>query len=310
MVRRVCGAGGEIHECRLVGRHRLLVLDPGARLVGHVRHEMVVGIVREFDLCCAVEQERRPLVRLAAEEAIELVKALARRPTVGRTGDARLPNRGLVPFAEGARGIAIEAQHLGQRSGGGRDLPGGAGEAGRHFRDEPHVHGVMVAPGLERRARGGAQCRGVEVGVAQAVFCKFIQCLHGHRPAERIGHAKSKIVDQHDDHVRRTGGRLHLEAGRHLRVAGIDLGNGRPRRHRHRQHAPIKLHLLCPRGMRHAGACHGKWQAGEQKGPQRCIHGGSPKLAFISRKQRRELYLTISISPGRHVLSNHGSSGP
>ena len=157
-----------------------------------------------------------------------------------------------MPFAEGARGIAIEAQHLGQRCGGGGDLPGGAGEAGRHFRDEPHVHGVMVAPGLERCTRRRTQGRRVEIGVAQAVLRKFVQCLHGDRPAERIGHAKSKIVDQHDDHVGRTGGRLHLEAGRHLHIPGIDRGDGLARRFGHRQHAAINLHLLAPeRGTAH-----------------------------------------------------------
>ena len=82
VVRRVGGAGGEVDEERLVGRHRLLVLHPGDGLVRHVGHEVVVRIVRQLDLGDAVVEEGRPLVGLAADEAVELVEALAGRPAV------------------------------------------------------------------------------------------------------------------------------------------------------------------------------------------------------------------------------------
>ena len=41
VMRRVGGAGREVDEERLVGDQRLLLADPGDRLVGHVFHEVV-----------------------------------------------------------------------------------------------------------------------------------------------------------------------------------------------------------------------------------------------------------------------------
>ena len=54
------------------------------RLLRHVGHEVVVRVVGQFDLRDPVVQVRCPLVRLAAEEAVELVEALARGPAVIR----------------------------------------------------------------------------------------------------------------------------------------------------------------------------------------------------------------------------------
>ena len=93
VVRRVRGARREVDEERLVGRQRLLVLDPGHRLVRHVGHEVVVRVVRQLDLGDAVVEVGRPLVGLAADEAVELVEALVGRPAVEGAGDARSPRR-------------------------------------------------------------------------------------------------------------------------------------------------------------------------------------------------------------------------
>ena len=49
MMRRVRGAWSEVDEERLVRRQRLLELHPGDRMVGHVGHEVVAGIVRRLD---------------------------------------------------------------------------------------------------------------------------------------------------------------------------------------------------------------------------------------------------------------------
>ena len=114
----VGGAGGEVDEERLVGRHGLLELQPGDGLVGHVGHEVVVRVIGEFDRGDAVEQIGCPLVGLAADEAVELVEALAGGPAVVGTGDAGFPGGGLVPFAEGGGGVAVEAEHFGDRGDG------------------------------------------------------------------------------------------------------------------------------------------------------------------------------------------------
>ncbi len=107
VVRRVRRAGSEVDEGGLVGRHGLLVPDPGPRLVRHVGHEMVFRVVRQFEVRDAVVDQRRPLVGLAAEETVELVEALPRRPAVERPRDADLPGRGLVPLAERGRAVAV-----------------------------------------------------------------------------------------------------------------------------------------------------------------------------------------------------------
>ena len=131
---------------------------------------MIVRIVRQFDLGDAIIQVRRPLVRFAADKTVELVEALVRRPAVEGAGDAGLPRGGLVPLAERRGAVAVQAQHFRHRGRRVGDLAGGAREAGRHLGDESHVHGVMVAAGLERGARRRAQCRGMEVVVAQSVL--------------------------------------------------------------------------------------------------------------------------------------------
>ena len=84
MVWCVGGAGGKIDEERLVRRERLLVLGPVDRLIGHVGGEVVVGVGGRLDLGRAVVEQRRPLIGFAADEAIELVEAGVRRPTVER----------------------------------------------------------------------------------------------------------------------------------------------------------------------------------------------------------------------------------
>ena len=129
MMRRMGGARCEIHEERLVRRERLLELHPGDGLVGHVGHEVVAGVVRRGDAGHAVIERGIPLVGLAAEEAVELVEARARRPAVGRPGDADLPRRGLVVLAEEGGAVTVQAQHLGERRDGVGPLPGIARKA-------------------------------------------------------------------------------------------------------------------------------------------------------------------------------------
>ena len=98
----------------LSGVRDFLESHPVDRLIGHVGHEVVVRVLREFDLFMSVIDGRRPLVRFAADEAVELVEAGAGRPAVGRPGGADLPGGGLVVLAEGGRAVAVEPQHLGQ----------------------------------------------------------------------------------------------------------------------------------------------------------------------------------------------------
>ena len=161
-------AGRVVDEERLVGRHRLLRLDPVDRLVGHVHGEVVVLHLRRLDLDQPVVDERIPLVGLAADEAVELVEALVRGPAIERSRHAGLPRGRLVPLAERAGAVAVEPQHLGEWRDAVRVLPGVAGKRRRRLHDRAGVDGVMVPPGLERVARRRAQRRRVEVVEAQS----------------------------------------------------------------------------------------------------------------------------------------------
>ncbi len=248
MMRRVGRAGREVNEGRFVRRQGLRVLDPGPRLLRHVGHEVVVRVVGQFDLRDAVVQVRRPLVRLAPEETVELVEALARGPAVIRPRDAGFPGSRLMPLAEGAGRIAVEPQRLGERRGRVRDLAGGAREAGRHLGNEGHVDRVVVAAALERRARRRGKRRRVEVVVAQPVLREAVERLGLDGPAERTGRAEAQVVDQHDDHVGRALRGLDVEGRRHLRLARVNLGIGRPLGLGDRQHGAVERRLGGARG--------------------------------------------------------------
>ena len=129
VMRRMRGARCKVDEERPVRRQRLLVADPGHCLVGHVGQEVVIGVIRQLHRVHAVIDEWRPLVRLAAQKAVELVESLVGRPAVERTRDARLPGRELVPLSEGPGAVAVETQDLGQWGYAVRDLavfPGNA----------------------------------------------------------------------------------------------------------------------------------------------------------------------------------------
>ena len=196
MVRGVRRARREVHEEGLVRRQRLLELHPGDRLVRHVGHEVVVRVPRDLDRVHAVVEVRRPLVGLAAEEAVELVEPGPRRPAVGRTGGADLPGRRLVVLAEEAGAVAVEAQHLGERRHVVRALPRVARERRGRLGDPAHVVHVVVAAAEQRRPRRRADRRRVELVVAQPRLRQAVGGRHVDRPAERARHAEAHVVDR------------------------------------------------------------------------------------------------------------------
>ena len=63
-------------------------LRPLDRLVGHVGHEVVVRVLRQLDAAHVLVDGRGPLVRFAADEAVELVEARSGSASgrSGRTG--------------------------------------------------------------------------------------------------------------------------------------------------------------------------------------------------------------------------------
>ena len=150
------GSGGEVNEERLVGHERLLLADPADRLVGHVLHQVIALFRRllDFDRGRPLVERRIPLVRLAADEAVEVLEAAAAgRPGVERSRRAGLPHRHLMAFAELRRGVAVQLQRLGDRRAGVRQDRAVAWRAAGDLRDAAHADRVMVAPGQQRLAR-------------------------------------------------------------------------------------------------------------------------------------------------------------
>ena len=163
-----------------------------------------------------------PLVGLAAIEAVELVKARTCRPAIGRPGGADLPGRGLVVLAEEAGTVAVQAQHLRQRCDVVRSLSRVAREGSGRFGDAAHVVHVVVAAGEQCGPRRRTDRGGVELIVAQPVRGETLGGRHAHRSAESTGHAEAHVVHEDDEHVRRSCGRLDLEARRRCGIAGVE----------------------------------------------------------------------------------------
>ena len=150
MVRGVGGARREVDEERLVRRQRLLLADPGDRLVGHVLHQVVAlfGRLRHLDRRGAFEKCRIPLVRLSADEAVEVFEAAAAaRPGVERPDRAGLPDWDFVAFAELRGRVAVQLQGPSNRRGAvGQDRVV-ARRAGGDLGDAAHADGMVVAAG-------------------------------------------------------------------------------------------------------------------------------------------------------------------
>ena len=153
MVRRMNCTRRVVDEERSVRGQGLLVLDPGDGLIGHIGEEVIIRVVGQLNLVGTVVDKRRPLVGFATQEAVELVESLTCRPAIEWARGARLPGGRFVPLAEGSRAVAVEAQHLGDRSDIVGNLAGVAGKCRARFDDRAHVVDMVVAPAFDRRAR-------------------------------------------------------------------------------------------------------------------------------------------------------------
>ena len=75
---------------------------------------MLVGVV-------AFDELGVPLVGFTADEPVEVVEALARRPMIERSGERRLWVRDQVPLADARGRVAVLAQDLGHECRGLRN---------------------------------------------------------------------------------------------------------------------------------------------------------------------------------------------
>ena len=226
VVRCVDGPGRVVDEEWLVRRHRLLRFDPVDRLVGHVRREVVPLRLRRRHARHTIVDQRIPLIRLASDEAVELVEALMGRPAVEGSGHARLPRRGLVPLAERTGAVAVQPKHLRQGRHAIRNGARVAGKRRRGLHDRTGVRLVMVAARLERHPRRRTERRRVEIVVSQPALRELVEggCLQ--RTAKRARCAKAEVVDQDDHDVGCALGRCDLESRGRRDIARVQLGVG------------------------------------------------------------------------------------
>ena len=210
VVRSVGGSWSEVHEEGLVGHERLLLADPLDRLVGHVLGEVVALLRRLLGLHRrrALVDRGVVLVRLAADEAVEVLEAAAAgRPSVEGPHRARLPDRHLVALAELRRRIAVQQQRLRERRtgiGANRVVPG---RRGGELGDDAHPHRVVVAAGQQRWPRRSAQRRRVEAVVLETLSGETLGRRRRARTAERARRGEADVVEQNDKNVRRSVGR-------------------------------------------------------------------------------------------------------
>ena len=225
---RVGGAGGEIGEDRPVRGDRFLLADPADAVVGQVARQLVAlfGRLVRFDRRRAAVERREELVRLAADEPVEIVEPHVGRPAVERAGGGGLVVGDVVVLAEPGRGVAVLVQDLGDGGGAVGNEPAVPGIAAGNFLDDAGADAVVVAPGQQRGARRRAEGGGVEGAVAQPVLRQPLQRRALDRPAEGAQPAEPDVIEQHQQDVRRAGRRLlgRREVGGRVGIGQPDLG--------------------------------------------------------------------------------------
>src|SRR5262245_1019990 len=210
MMRRMTVTGGEVHQERIVRRDRMLGPNPVDGAISHVVDKNVVRVAeRRQNRLCVLEQGGMPVVRIAAQEAVEVFKAETACPLVEWSGCALLPVRNQMVFAEPRRVVAVARENVadGARALGNDRIV--AGIAGCKLRDGAVADAVMVASRKKGGARRGAQCGGVELIVANPALVNSLQARRRDRAAEGAGCAEAGVIGHDQQYVRRTLGRSY-----------------------------------------------------------------------------------------------------
>ena len=224
MMRRVRGAGHVVAEERLARVNLVDPVHPIDGVVGHAGDEVPARLALEgIDLGRVAEQVRLPLVRVAADEPVEILEAHAGRPLVERPDRAGLEGRRVVVLAEPGGGEAIVQQDAAD----GRLVLGDdavvAREAGGLLGDHAEASRVMIAAGDQRSARRRTERGGIDLGVAQPVLR---DAIHGRRrddTAVGAGHGEAGVVGHDEQDVGRALGRHDARRPPRFRLEGVVL---------------------------------------------------------------------------------------
>ena len=203
LVRRMAAARHIIEEERLVGRGGVELPHVMDGVVREIGGEVVTGLADpRINRARVAVEIGRPLVGLAAEEAIKVLEAQSDRPLVEGPGRAVLVGRNVVVLAEPGCRVAVVAKNPADRGVLRTDDGIVARIAGRQFADHAIADLVMVAPGDQRRARRRAKGGRVEFGVAQARRRDAVERRRRYDAAERAGNAVALVVGHDEQDVR------------------------------------------------------------------------------------------------------------
>ena len=248
LVRRVRAAGRVVDEPGLFLVLRAHLVEPAHRLIGDVVRPVVLLAVlalRDAEGRVVLCDDRVVLARLAAEDAPEVVEAPGVRPAVERPGCPLDVIGSQVPLAEPRGRVTVPLQRANERGTVLRHVRGVAGERAGELADRPEADAVVIAAGQQCSPSGRA-----DRGDMEAVICKALlgDPRHGRRrsrPAERGRVPKARVVEQHQQHVRRTFRRPGRHVDRPVCDRRIDRSADRAAEVRigDRQHRPVRAEL-------------------------------------------------------------------
>ena len=224
MMRRVYAAGHVINEERLVGCDFVQPLHIFNGLVGHGRGQIPFGVsLKRVNRRRIAEQVRRPLARIPADEAVEILEAHPVGPLIERSGHGRFIERCVVVLAEPRRRVAVLFENFAD----GAALAANDGIVARitgcRFPNDAETIHVMIASCDQRRACRRAEGRRVEPRITQSAVGDAIQGWRWDHSAERARRAKPAIVCHDQEHVGRALGRHDTRRPPRLRLRRLQV---------------------------------------------------------------------------------------
>ena len=177
-------------------------------LIRHVGSEVVARLADpRKNLGMILEQIGRPLVGLAAHEAVEIVEAHPDGPLVVRPGDAVLKAGRVVVLAKPRRGIAVLLEDF--TNGGALQTDDGivARIAGGQLADHTSANRMMVAARDQRSPRGRTKSGGMKLRVTQSCLGYAIHRGRRDDTAKRARNTVALVVRHDEQDVGRAFGR-------------------------------------------------------------------------------------------------------
>ena len=272
----------------VLGAH---LVQPAHRLIGDVVRPVVllrVLALRDADGRVVLRDQRVVLACLAAEDAPEAIEAPRVRPAVERPGCTLDAIGGQMPLAEAGGRVAVALKRPDERSAVLRHARRVARERAGELADRPEADGVVVAA-----CQQGGPGRRAERGHVEAVVRETLLGDPRHRgrrdgPAERRRVAEARVVDQHEQHVRRALRRRRRHVDRPIGDGRVERSPDRAAevRIRDRQHGAVRAelpHRLAERLLQGAHALLVALDNRAEHGARERLLDGKPLLVVEDR---------------------------